>query len=311
MTATSLRVRARALFLAAAPLAAGACGAQPAAPEFAVLSGAANAPSLPVATTPPEDLPGVDSDDLSDREKGAWWQLVTQLYAPCAEQAVSIQQCVKEERACRACKPAAQLLAQKLHEGLSPADAQAAYAARFGPNKKPAEPLDSPARGPADAPVSIVVWSDFQCPACRFAMPLLDAALEKFSGKVRLVHKFYPLRMHNFAEGAARAAIAAKNQGKYWEMERLLFEHQSALADSDLEKYARELGLDMGRWHADLRSPKTDAVLARDRGDADVAGLAGTPFIIINGREFDSAYFRSDTELEGGIEVELERAGAR
>jgi predicted DsbA family dithiol-disulfide isomerase len=88
-------------------------------------------------------------------------------------------------------------------------------------------------------------------------------------------------------------------------MERVLFEHQNALADADLEKYARELGLDMQRWQSDLKSPKTTALIERDKADADAAGLTGTPFIVINGREFDGSFFRIDKELDGWIELEL------
>src|SRR5262249_40175750 len=182
------------------------------------------------------------------REKNEWWRLVSQLYAPCSDQAVSIAQCVKESRACRSCVPAARLIANKVREGATAEEAEAAYAVRFGPNVKQIDPADSPSRGPLNAPITVVVWSDFECPHCKLAMPILDTIVEKFSPNVRLVHKFYPLHQHQRAEPAARAAIAAKNQGKYWEMEHTLFEHQSELNPADFDKYARDLKLDAARF---------------------------------------------------------------
>src|SRR5262249_29882599 len=119
-------------------------------------------------------------------------------------------------------------------------------------------------------------------------------------------HKFYPLRVHSNAEAAARSAIAAQNQGRYWEMEQMLFAHQQEQADSDLEHYASLLQLDLNRWRADLHAPKTDAVLERDHADADRSGLTGTPFILINGREFDLNFFQLQGDLEAWVTLEVE-----
>src|SRR5262249_49800961 len=134
----------------------------------------------------------------------------------------------------------------------------------------------------------------------------IDELLAKHPRDVRLVHKFYPLSKHPMAPGAAKAAIAALNQGRYWEMEHVLFGHQHALTEADLEKYAADLKLDMDRFRTDVRSDATKATLEQARADADVAGLTGTPFILINGREFDTAFFRLDTELEPWINLEVE-----
>jgi len=169
----------------------------------------------------------------------------------------------------------------------------------------------SPARGPADAPVTIVVWSDFECPHCKHTLPILDRVFEKHAPRVRLVHKFYPLRQHSHAEPAARAAIAAQNQGRYWEMERKLFDHQEELSDSDLVHYAEELKLDLGRFKADLGAERTTKILERDHQDAERAGLSGTPFILVNGREFDSAHFHADPDLDDWVSLELELVGKR
>lgn len=266
---------------------------------------------VPADNTPkPLPLPGLEDIQLERREATLFGRLVSELYAPCPSQAVSLRQCVEESRACAACRPAARLLAQKVREGATEVTAREIFKIRFAPNSvKQVDVADSPARGPANAVVTIIVFSDFECPHCKLTMPKLDRAFEKFSPRVRLVHKFYPLRQHFHAEAAARAAIAAHNQGKYWEMERTLFEHQSALTEVDLETYAQELGLDLKRFRADLQAERTSKILARDHEDGERAGLSGTPFILVNGREFDSAYFHVDPDLDAWIKMELELAG--
>jgi protein-disulfide isomerase len=281
-------------------------------PEFspAVLPGPHGGARLAPPSTPPEDLVGVDTSKLNAREKKQWWLLVSQLYAPCADQAVSIAQCVKDSRPCRACVPAAELLAGKVAGGAPSEEVEAAYAIRFGPNVKKIEIGDSASRGAENAAITVVVWSDFECPHCRFAMPVLDAAFEKFSPRVRLVHKAYPLKQHSHAEGAARAAFAARKQGKFWEMEKALFDHQAELSPSDIDRYARDLKLDPQRFAADMSSPKAGEAIEREKAEADKAGLTGTPFILINGREFDLSYFHLQDDLERWIAVELDLLGA-
>jgi protein-disulfide isomerase len=278
-----------------------------------VLPHPAGAPTyvVPAAdpATEPKALPGVDLDKLSLRERGLFWDLVSQLYAPCSDQAVSIAQCVQESRPCAACRPAATLIADKVHQGATVEEGRSVYATRFGPNVKKVDLADSPAKGPVDAPVTILVWSDFQCPHCRIALPMLEAVFDKFAPKVRLVHKFYPLHSHNTAEPAARAAIAAQKQGRYWEMERLLFGHQDAQQPKDLDDYAKSLKLDVQRLHADEVAEATDKILARDRADADRSGLTGTPFILINGREFDLSFFHLESDLEAWVALEIALAG--
>ena len=120
------------------------------------------------------------------------------------------------------------------------------YKERFDASTAKASPLDgSPSRGPEDAPVALVEFADFECPFCQQIAPELDALWEKRQDKVRFVYKFMPLSMHPHGEIAARAAIAAQTQGKFWEMHHLLFANGAApRADADLEKYAAAVGLD-------------------------------------------------------------------
>lgn len=296
-------------------LALTACVASTPSPEpplparLAALPGPAGAPPLTAREPAPKPLRGVEDVELEGRESALFWQLVSQLYAPCQSEAVSIRQCVEESRPCAACAPAARLLAEKVRQGASMEVAREIYGLRFGPEVHKVDIADSPSRGPEGAPVTIVVWSDFECPHCRRAMPILDKALEKHAPRVRLVHKMYPLSQHTYAKDAARAAIAAQAQGKYWEMERLLFAHQDAQTEADLDRYAKELGLDMARFHADMRSDKTAKIILRDHDDAARFGLSSTPFVLVNGREIRSEYFKLDPELDAWIELELALLG--
>ena len=222
---------------------------------------------------------------------------MTRLYSPCSKDAVSLAQCVQENRACVACKPAVKLIADKVHEGALAEQAQAIYGIRFGPNVKQIDLADSPSKGPENAAVTIVEWFDFECPHCKLTKPILDRLVAEHPGKIRLVVKFYPLHAHARAEPAARAAIAAQNQGRFWEMEQILFQHSSELQDADLLGYARDLRLDIGRFSADMKSAKTDAILARDRADAEKLELQGTPPIFINGREVRSSGSSTSTAI--------------
>lgn len=297
--------------LAALALAACSSGCAARSPEFAETTASVPLPEpavgapLKAADGEPEELPGVDTTELVRRERHTWWQLVSQLYAPCTDQAVSLVQCVRESRSCAACLPGARLLADKIRGGATAAQAQNAYGVRFGPDVKTIDLADSPARGPADAPVQIVVWSDFECPACKRSMPFIDAAVEQHAPKVRLIHKVYPLSAHKHGDAAARTAIAAHAQGKYWPMEHLLFDNQQRLEDADLLGYARTVGLDLKRYQADIAGERATTIIARDRAEADRAGLQGTPFIVINGRQFDLGLFSLQGELDTWIATEI------
>jgi protein-disulfide isomerase len=267
-------------------------------------------PPLPAATSEPQALRGLDALDLDGREKALFWQLLSQLYSPCPSEAVSIRQCIEETRPCTACTPAAALLGAKIKDGATADQARELYSARFGPNIKQIDVADSPTRGPEDAPVTIMVWSDFECPHCKRALPVVESVFEKYAPKVRIVHKFYPLTQHAHARAAARAAIAAQRQGRYWEMERVLFDHQDEQSDRDLARYAGDLKLDMKRFAADAASERTTQTLERDHADADRAGLTGTPFVLVNGRELTGA-FHIDPDLDAWVSLEIEMLSKR
>ena len=143
----------------------------------------------------------------------------------------------------------------------------------------------APVKGPKNAPVTIVAFSDFQCPFCSRAVPTLKQIEDTYGGKVKVVFKHQPLPFHQNAKMAAMASMAANEQGKFWEMHDKLFANQQALDRSSLERYAQELGLDMGKFKAALDSNKFDAYVTADSNEGMRVGANGTPTFFINGRQ--------------------------
>jgi protein-disulfide isomerase len=145
-------------------------------------------------------------------------------------------------------------------------------------------------RGPADAPVTLVEYGDFECPYCGHAEPVIRELLADF-GDLRYVWRHLPLNdIHPQAQLAAEAVEAAGAQEKFWEMYDLLFAHQSALLMRDLVGYARELALDTERFREDLRKRAFTSRVAEDVESADLSGVSGTPIFFINGRRHYGAY---------------------
>jgi 2-hydroxychromene-2-carboxylate isomerase len=235
------------------------------------------------------DIPGIDTTQFTPRERHELSQYVRALPAPCKDVAVSLAQCVLERRSCDGCLPAAQAVARAVREGMAREQVEELYKRRFDPASSLAIPLEgSPSRGPADARVVVVEFADFECPFCQKIAPELDAIWEKHKDRVRFVYKYMPLAMHPHGEVAARAAIAAQAQGKFWEMHHLLFANGQRLEPGDIDGYAKSIGLDIERLHADMQSPATKTRLDADRKLADDLHVHGTPTIYIDGREYDS-----------------------
>ena len=248
-------------------------------------------------------LPGVETGAMTPRERREWSALVGELLSPCPNVPVPVAQCVEEHRQCGTCLQAAKWVARAVREGAPEEAVRHAYRDRFDPaGVKSLPTAGSPSRGPDGAPVTVVEFADFECPHCRAALPLVDAMFAAHTGKVRLVYKFVSLTGHTHAEPAARAAWAAGQQSKFWEMEHLLFERQDHLEASDLERYAQMLNLDMARWKADMESQAAKDRIAEDHKLEDDLKLKGTPTIYVNGRELD---VEADESLEERVAGEL------
>jgi len=250
-----------------------------------------------------ESIPQVDTSQLTDAEKTLWLDMVNDQLSPCGDP-VSVAKCATEQKKCGACVTAARYLSRLVMEGFDRTTLGEHYRVRFGSKDKPELPLeDSPSRGAPMAKVTIVEFSDFQCPHCSAAHPELLRVLREFEGQVRLVYKYFPLSGHSRAAPAARAAEAARAQGKFWEMHDLLFERQRELEDDDIRKYAQQLGLDMERFERDWSSEATAQRVDADRQLGLKLGIEATPSFFVDGRSFREsprslgAYVKEELEL--------------
>jgi protein-disulfide isomerase len=171
---------------------------------------------------------------------------------------------------------------------------------------------DSATRGPADALVTIVIFSEFQCPFCSRVRPTLDQIGERYGRDVRFVFKHNPLPFHDNAMPAAEAAseaFAQRGADAFWRMHDLMFENQSALTRADLERYATQVGLDMNRFRAALDGHTHQAAIEADQTLARSLGASGTPSFFINGRNLRGA--QPFEAFQAVIDQEMTRARER
>jgi protein-disulfide isomerase len=165
----------------------------------------------------------------------------------------------------------------------------------------------TPAKGPADAPVTIVEWSDYQCPFCKRAHPTVQQVLNEYKDKVRFIYLDYPLPFHQMAMPASEAVHCAEDQGKFWEYHTNLFEAAGDLSQADLSKRATDLGLDSAAFEACTKANKHDSLIKSNFDDGAALGVTGTPAFFINGRMLVGA--QPIEQFRDVINDELSRKG--
>ncbi|MEJ7734571.1 MAG: thioredoxin domain-containing protein [Polyangiaceae bacterium] len=165
----------------------------------------------------------------------------------------------------------------------------------------------APTVGPASAPVTLVVFSDFECPYCARAVDTLDALETRYGDELRIAFKNRPLPMHERAPQLARAALAANEQGRFWELHDLLFEGARTHQKVDVEKAAEQIGLDVRRFRSDLADPRLADRVEADNAEAARLDVRGTPTFFVNGRRVTGA--QPVTVFRELIDEELRTAG--
>lgn len=169
---------------------------------------------------------------------------------------------------------------------------------------------DAPVRGKKDAPITLVEFSDFQCPFCQRMAPVLKQISEQYGDKVRLVYRQDPIpSLHPFALKAAEASLCAQEQGKFWEMHDAMFQNQTKLAVSDLKETAQHLGMDGKKFNSCIDSGRYAEQVQNDAKEAVRAGVAGTPAVFVNGIVIPGGSVPLGT-VQAAIDRELARSSA-
>jgi len=163
--------------------------------------------------------------------------------------------------------------------------------------------------GPEDAPITIIEFSDYQCPYCKRAEPVVQQVLERYPSQVRFVYRHFPLdRIHPLARGAAEAAACAGDQGRFWEFHRNLFSEGAEFDKESLIQHASDAGLDLVAFQTCVEERRFQAAIEADVTDGQRAGVTGTPAFFINGIMVKGV--RPIDEFVALIEKELARAGS-
>lgn len=242
-------------------------------------------------------LPAVDFTGLSPAHKDAVLKVLRDHPCPCGCD-MKVAECRVKDPGCGYSKGLSAALIAAVKAGKKMPDAVAeAEASRWGHVPVPKlleDPVTipvagAPVTGTSGARITLVEFSDFQCPFCIKAAEKLKAVLKAYPNDVKLIFKEFPLDSHSQAAGAALAAIAAHHQGKFWQMHDALFAHRQDLSRKTILAVAGELGLDMKKFTADLDSPDTKRTVARDLEDGDKAGVDATPTIFIDGRRYNGS----------------------
>ncbi len=211
---------------------------------------------------------------------------------PCVDQQYSIAKCLErapkllDRSICGDVPNIAARVVRLAKEGKSPDDIRAA--ADFSHPWLNVDTAGRPSKGPADAPVTIVEYSDYQCPYCKKAQPNMKEVAEKYGNKVRWVFMNQPLAMHKMARPAAIAALAADEQGKFWEYHDALFAAEG-IDEAKLVQIAKDIGLNMGKWEAARKSTKVDQLVADDVRQAEKWKITSTPTFLVNGYKIKGA----------------------
>jgi protein-disulfide isomerase len=250
-------------------------------------------------------LPGVSLEGLLDSDVKAFWRMVEKYPSACGK-AHSLETSVRTDPGCKRSIFAARYVVRLMKAHLLPSEVEEQYDRRFGDAKRETFDLKAaPLRGEASAPITLVEFSDFQCPHCKHLQPVLEQLLDEYRGKVKLYFKNYPItRAHPDAHGSAAAALAAGKQGKFWAFHDKLFAGDQLKQDMPvLEKIAKDLKLDVAKWKAEIEPMK--AQVDRDHAEGERVDIDSTPTLFINGRRFQGP--KTLDEVKDWVEEELNK----
>jgi protein-disulfide isomerase len=269
-------------------------------------SGGESAGSAGEDEAPAADLyPGMNFGELDADQRQTFVSIAEMELCPCPNSDASLHACLQKKDKCGTAKRAATLIAAGIQKGLNEMDILDRLAKLVEQSKK-SHDFDlsqAPHKGPEDAPVKVVEFADFQCPHCKRASQMMDEIAKEYDN-VAVYFKNFPLSGHGQASVAAKAAVAAQKQGKFWPMHDLLFKHQRSLSTEKIHSFARRIGLNATKFKKDMNSQEVGKRVAADRQEGMNAGIKGTPAIFINGQKYMGAMTKKG--ISEVIDVELE-----
>jgi len=252
----------------------------------------AQAPS-PDAWKTSETLGNIDISELTPVQKKAVLKMVREQDCSC-QCGMKTAECIMKDSNCSYSRALAKIAIQGVKDGKSLMEisklmdaSPKAHRPKLLEDAVSIPVAGAPVRGPADARITLVEFSDFECPFCSLAVKQVDIVMAAYPKDVKLIYKQFPLSMHPHAELAAEASLAAREQGKFWEMYQVLFKNFRTLSRNNILAMAKEIGLDMDKFNADLGSGKYKAVVEKDLADGEAAGVYGTPSFYINGKQYN------------------------
>jgi protein-disulfide isomerase len=288
--------------------------AQPTAPK----------PSTPAPAAPPAQaaapatggsggsvLTGIPGMDFSALPPAAQRELSTVFtdefcYCGCPH---TLGQCLKGHTTCQHAKRMARLAARQAVAGVPATEIIVALSEYYSAFRAPRQKLEVDPRmcmGDAKAQVTLVEFSDFECPYCGTARPLLEAFAKKNASRVRFCNVPFPLPMHANAVPAGQAVLWARDQGKFWEMHDALFESSRNLSPASIVGIANKLGLKGAELQKALQAGTYAKELDKYKALGTSAGIRGTPSLFFNGRAYDTQMGLTDEALTHSLEDELE-----
>ncbi|HEX5226495.1 MAG TPA: thioredoxin domain-containing protein [Bryobacteraceae bacterium] len=258
----------------------------------ASLTLSAQTPS-PDAWKTAETLGNIDMSSLTPVQKKAVLKLVREQDCSC-QCGMKTAECIMKDSNCSYSRALAKIAIQGVKDGKTLLEISKLMDAspKAHRPKLLEDPITipvagAPVKGPADAKITLVEFSDFECPYCAAAVREVDSVMAAYPKDVKLIYKQFPLSMHPHAEIAAEASLAAREQGKFWEMYELLFKNSRALTKNSILVMAKDAGLDMDKFKAALESGKYKKEVAKDITDGENANVYGTPAFYINGKQYN------------------------
>jgi hypothetical protein len=259
------------------------------------------APSADDTTAPP----GIDLGKLDDFERKVFFRVVNRESSACGK-GHSLIYSAKKDNTCRASFYAVRYVVHLVDSGFTDSEIGEKLEKRFRlPRQSRMDISGAPSKGAPAARVTVVEFVDYECPHCKHAQTLLRQLIEEYPADVKVYFKHFPLSSHTNSRLAAEAAVAAAKQGKFWPYNDKIWTNSDNLTPAILEKAAKDVGLDVARWRADMDSELAKGRVQSDRAEGVELGINGTPSIYINGRKYDDPL--EIASLKDWVDEELQR----